>query len=147
MKIVLLIKTFKTSFLNNETTIDWKKLKKNRKCQFCSQFHQRYMYEFFVRTSFFYVHVTRESCRNDVRTKNSYVERWWNWRLVCFHNLQSKYLAGQVVSNREPNLYELKCFEKHWSDWWKKRDFESDNSFEIIDVKQISIFSKVSRIL
>jgi hypothetical protein len=40
------------------------------------QFHQRFTYEFFVRTSFFYVHVTRE---NNVRTKNSYVKRWWNW--------------------------------------------------------------------
>jgi len=34
------------------------------------QFHQRYTYEISVRTSFFYVHVTRE---NNARTKNSYV--------------------------------------------------------------------------
>jgi hypothetical protein len=29
-----------------------------------SQFHQRYMYKSVVQTSFFYVHVTRKSCRN-----------------------------------------------------------------------------------
>jgi len=28
------------------------------------QFHQHFMYKFFVRTSFFYVHVTRKSCQN-----------------------------------------------------------------------------------
>jgi len=28
------------------------------------QFHQHFMYQFFVRTSFFYVHVTRKSCQN-----------------------------------------------------------------------------------
>ncbi len=36
-------------------------------------------------SSFFYVHVTRESCQNVmfvVRTENSYVECWWNWRKV-----------------------------------------------------------------
>ncbi len=29
-----------------------------------SQFHQRYTYKYFIRTSFFYVHVTRKSCQN-----------------------------------------------------------------------------------
>jgi hypothetical protein len=28
------------------------------------QFHQHFMYNFFVRTSFFYIHITRKSCRN-----------------------------------------------------------------------------------
>ncbi len=27
-----------------------------------------------------------ESCQNDVRTKNSYVKCWWNWRLVTKMN-------------------------------------------------------------
>jgi len=31
---------------------------------FRCQFHQHFTYEFFVPTSFFYVHVTRKSCRN-----------------------------------------------------------------------------------
>ncbi len=30
----------------------------------CRQFHQNYTYKYFVRTSFFYVHVTRKSCQN-----------------------------------------------------------------------------------
>ncbi len=33
-------------------------------------------------SSFYYVHATRKSCRNDVRTKNLYVKHWWNWHLV-----------------------------------------------------------------
>jgi len=33
-------------------------------------------------SSFYYVHVTRKSCRNDVRTKNARVLCWWNWRQV-----------------------------------------------------------------
>jgi len=28
------------------------------------QFHQHFTYEFFVRTSFFYIHVSRKSCQN-----------------------------------------------------------------------------------
>jgi len=28
------------------------------------RFHQHFMYKFFLRTSFFYVHVTRKSCQN-----------------------------------------------------------------------------------
>jgi len=30
-------------------------------------------------SSFYYVHVTIKTCRNDICTKNSYVKRWWNW--------------------------------------------------------------------
>jgi len=32
-------------------------------------------------SSFYYLHATRKSWGNDVRTKNSYVKRWWNWHL------------------------------------------------------------------
>jgi len=31
-------------------------------------------------SSFFYVHVPRKICRNDIHTKNSCVKCWWNWR-------------------------------------------------------------------
>jgi len=35
-------------------------------------------------SSFYYVHATRKSCQNEVRTKNSYVKRWWNWHQIPF---------------------------------------------------------------
>jgi hypothetical protein len=34
--------------------------------------------------SFFYLHVTRESCRKDVHTKNLCIKCWWNWHLVQY---------------------------------------------------------------
>ncbi len=37
---------------------------------------------FFVRIFWQSQNVTRKSCRNDVRTKNLYVKRWWNLHLV-----------------------------------------------------------------
>ncbi len=49
------------------------------------QFHQRSRYEFFVRTLFFYVHVTRE---NNICTKNLYVKCWWNWLQEAITNNQ-----------------------------------------------------------
>ncbi len=30
--------------------------------------------------SFYYIHVTRKSCWNDVCMKNAWVLRWWNWQ-------------------------------------------------------------------
>jgi len=30
-------------------------------------------------SSFYYVHETRKSCQNNIRTKNLYVKCWWNW--------------------------------------------------------------------
>jgi len=33
-------------------------------------------------SSFYYVHATRKSCRNNVCMKNSYVKSWWNWHMV-----------------------------------------------------------------
>jgi len=35
-------------------------------------------------SSFYYVHATRKSCQNEVRTKNLYVKRWWNWHQIPF---------------------------------------------------------------
>jgi len=52
------------------------------------QFHQRSTYEFFIRISPQSQNVTRKRCRNNIRTKNSYVERWWNWALESSLNAQ-----------------------------------------------------------
>jgi len=41
------------------------------------QLHQRFSRAFFIQIFGAKPNVTRE---NDVRTKNSYVKRWWNWR-------------------------------------------------------------------
>jgi len=58
------------------------------------QFHQHFMYKFFVQMSFFYVHVTRKSCQNltfvqKIRMFNvdeidgrSFSKRW----LTCFYH-------------------------------------------------------------
>ncbi len=41
--------------------------------------------------SFFNVHVTRKSCRNDARTKNTPIWSWWNWHLVILFVTDKKY--------------------------------------------------------
>jgi len=43
--------------------------------------------------SFYYVHVTRKSCWNDVRTKNARILRWWSWRLVIPNKLGQSRVA------------------------------------------------------
>jgi len=49
------------------------------------QFHQHSTYEFFIRTSVLAVFASymyvEKAAKTDIRTKNSYVECWWNWRL------------------------------------------------------------------
>jgi len=44
----------------------------------CSQFHQHFAYEFFVRTSFSLVTF---GLAPKIRTKNAREKRWWNWHL------------------------------------------------------------------
>ncbi len=52
------------------------------RCQFSSTFlRTNFSYEHRF-SSFYYVHTTRKSCRNDVCTKNLYVKHWWNWHQV-----------------------------------------------------------------
>ncbi len=41
-------------------------------------------------SSFYYVHATRKSCQNNVRTKNLYVKRWWNWHQTFIVSNYSK---------------------------------------------------------
>ncbi len=36
--------------------------------------------------SFYYVHVTRKSCWNDIRTKKACVLHWWNWLLLLMNS-------------------------------------------------------------
>jgi len=53
--------------------------------------------------SFHYIHVTgKKSCQNDVRTKNLYVWRWWNWLQVENTNTSfaepGKYLMHSLVT-------------------------------------------------
>jgi len=54
------------------------------------QFHQHFTYAFFVQTSFFYLHVTRKKLpKRDVRTKNSYALKSWDY-------LGLKYFLKQI---------------------------------------------------
>jgi len=39
--------------------------------------------------SFYYVHVARKSCQNNVRSKNARVLRWWNWRLFALQSFKN----------------------------------------------------------
>ena len=47
----------------------------------CSQFHQRFTLEYFVRTSFWQLFLVTFWLWGEIRTKNSHVKRWWNWHL------------------------------------------------------------------
>ncbi len=53
-----------------------------------SQFHQHFTYKFFVRTSFFYVHVTRKSCQNAT----------FVWK-ICMFNVDEIYYLSQFHQN------------------------------------------------
>ncbi len=41
-------------------------------------------------SSFYFAHATRKSCQNNVRTKNLYVKRWWNWHQTFIVSNYSK---------------------------------------------------------
>ncbi len=54
-------------------------------CYTWGQFHQHFSRAFFVRIFCQSQNVTRKSCRNEVRTKNSYVKTLMKLTPVCVH--------------------------------------------------------------
>jgi len=68
------------------------------------QFHQHFTYKFFVRTLFFYVHVTRKSCQNTTFFEKFVRLSWWNWlqQYVSFCRCKSTKvdLMGQKTNNQ-----------------------------------------------
>jgi len=51
--------------------------------------------------SFYYVHVTRKSCRNDVHTKNAWVLRRWNCRQMSILPTNLEYDAEGAILLQE----------------------------------------------
>jgi len=56
--------------------------------------------------SIFCIHITRKnSCRNDVRTKNSYIWRWWNWHLFSFTDITLPPWGSPMYLHRHTKKY------------------------------------------
>ncbi len=67
-------------------------------------------------SSFYYIHATRNSCQNDVRTKNLYVTCWWNWHLL---SILSTFYANICLYGSALSIFSLVMFcnfsaQKYW---------------------------------
>jgi hypothetical protein len=65
--------------------------------QLSRQFHQHYTRAFFVRIFRQSQNVTRKSCRNDIRTKNSYVKTLMKLSQAC--KIQKSFKVKKCWSN------------------------------------------------
>jgi len=104
--------------------------------------------------SFYYVHATRKSCRNDVRMKNLYIKRWWNWPLdkhgrkksvsfmgmgpvlrVCKKNIRNKKLCIELVSISSTFYASIFC-PKFWRQKFTKPNKSREKLLNLVSYKK-----------
>ncbi len=73
-------------------------------CTYRCQFHQHFTRAFFIRIFCLSQNVTRKSCQNNVRTKNSYVKTLMKLtteykRYFVFHNRKMLYLDFLLITS------------------------------------------------